>query len=441
MTAKQTCEGEHGMKDIAQYALDALKKAGADKASCRASKERKDEFNIEANKFTLLRTVFSDNLQMKALVGGRKGVTIINKLDRASIDEAVQSCVALAKAAEPDEAEDIAPLVENKDFDMAQGDADMAALFGRSKEYLEQVRQSFPKIIIEGFTSYYSGGEAVYVNSNGVCFSQKNNYYYYHSMFVAKDGDAGSSFNYDGACLKNVSAPLIDAGMHRALLSEAEKSLSTRMVDEKFTGKIIVTPACDDMIWETIFDCFLGDRALIEGTSRWKDSLGAAVADAKLTLRAAPFNPIAVVPSRFTQDGFEARDIDFIANGVLKNFALSLYGSNKTGKPRADTSPHNIEVAAGETPLAEIISGTERGILLNRFSGGSPGASGDISGVAKNSFLIENGKITDALQETMISFNILDALKNISAISKERVTNGTTILPWCCFDGITVSGK
>jgi PmbA protein len=88
-----------------------------------------------------------------------------------------------------------------------------------------------------------------------------------------------------------------------------------------------------------------------------------------------------------------------------------------------------------------MLKGVERGILLNRFSGGSPGASGDVSGVAKNSFLIENGKVTDALQETMISFNILDAIKNISAISKERVCNGATILPWCCLDGITVSGK
>ena len=43
------------MKDIASYALDALRKAGADKASCVASKSRKDEFNIQASEFTLLR--------------------------------------------------------------------------------------------------------------------------------------------------------------------------------------------------------------------------------------------------------------------------------------------------------------------------------------------------------------------------------------------------
>ncbi|MCL2578314.1 MAG: TldD/PmbA family protein [Defluviitaleaceae bacterium] len=429
------------MKDIANYALDALKKAGADKALCSAEKGRTDEFNIEANTFTLLRTTFTDSLHLKALVGGRKGVTVINKLDFASIVEAAQNCVALAKSSEPDEAEDIAPLVENMDFDFTDGEPDITGLFNRSKEYLEQVRDELPKIMIEGFSSSCSSKKGVYVNSNGVCFAEKRNYYSFNSMFVGKDGEKSSSFNYDGAVLKDMGARFIDSGMHRQLLEEAEKSINPRSVDEKFTGKIIVTPACADLIWETILQNFISDRPMIEGTSRWKDALGTQVASDKLTFRAAPHHPQIIRGHQCTQDGFRIQDIDFIKDGILKSFALSLYGANKTGKPLVPTASYNMEVLAGDTPLDEIIKSVDRGILLNRFSGGSPGASGDISGVAKNSFLILDGNISDALQETMISFNILDALKNITAISQERVTNGQTVLPWCCLDGITVSGK
>ena len=133
--------------------------------------------------------------------------------------------------------------------------------------------------------------------------------------------------------------------------------------------------------------------------------------------------------------------MDLIRDGILKSFALSLYGSRKTGKPMAlNSSFGNIEVLAGDTPLEEMIKGVNRGILLNRFSGGTPGPSGDVSGVAKNSFLIENGAVTDALKETMVSFNIIDILSNITAISRERCKNGQTVLPWCCFDGVTISG-
>jgi len=429
------------MKDLTEYTLSQLKKAGADKASCFTSKGRKDEFNIEANKFTLLRTVFSDTLRVKAISNGRKGVVIINKLDRASIDEAVLNCVQLAKSAEPDEAEDIAPLIENKDFDLTSGAADIDGLFNRSKEYLEQVRDELPKILIDGFAAYYNTDETVFANSNGVCFGSKNDFYHFNSMFVGKDGEKSSSFNYGGAYLSDLSAPFMQSGMHRRLLEEAEKSLNPRGVEEKFVGKIIVTPACDDMLWDTLMDNFLSDRPMIENTSRWKDALNTVVADKKLTFRAAPLNPSMVAGARFNADGFLVKDVDFIKDGELKSFALSLYGANKVKKPRADTHFHNIEVAQGDTPLDKMIKGIDRGILLNRFSGGSPGASGDVSGVAKNSFLIENGQITDALQETMISFNILDAIKNITAISQERVSNGATLLPWCCLDGITVSGK
>jgi len=149
-----------------------------------------------------------------------------------------------------------------------------------------------------------------------------------------------------------------------------------------------------------------------------------------------------IAAERYTSDGFLSQNVDYIKDGVLTSFALDLYGANKTGKPRAaNTASYNLEVAAGDTLLADMIKGIDKGILLNRFSGASPGPSGDVSGVAKNSFMIENGQITDAISETMLSFNVADILMNIPAISKERCANGMTLLPWCCFDGVTVSGK
>ncbi|MCL2238124.1 MAG: metallopeptidase TldD-related protein, partial [Treponema sp.] len=193
------------------------------------------------------------------------------------------------------------------------------------------------------------------------------------------------------------------------------------------------------MIWQTLMGCFLSESSLIDGSSLWKDALGTKVADSKLTFRASVLNPNIVAGERFTFDGYESRDADFIKDGVLNSFALSLYGSRKTGKPRALNLAQTVEVLPHNTPLKEMIKGVDRGILLNRFSGASPGPGGDVSGVAKNSFLIEKGQIIGALKETMVSFNILDVIKNID-ISSERCMNGINILPWCCFDGVTISG-
>jgi len=428
--------------DIAEYALEALKKAGADKAACKVSCGRKEEFNIEANKFSLLRTLFNDELYLKALCNNKKGVTVINKLDKDSIDRAVEDCIALAELATPDEAEDIADKVDNKNFDQNIGGGSMDELFSRTKEFLEYANEKYPKIMFEGVVSDFNAGQSTYVNSNGVEFNNEAESYTFGTMFSAKDGEKSTSFNGCYVSLDSLARPLIDVGMQRSLLEEAERSLDTRMVDGKFVGKMIVTPACDDMIWGTIMSNFLTDGVLIEGTSRWKDSLGKAVTDSKLTMRLAPYHKSIVSGERFTSDGFESHDIDLIRDGILKSFALSLYGSRKTGHLRAgNTAFGNIEVLAGDTLLEDMIKGVDRGILLNRFSGASPGPSGDVSGVAKNSFMIENGKVTDALSETMLSFNIVDLLMNISSISKERCEDGSSILPWCCFDGVTISGK
>jgi len=430
------------LRDIAEYAIDALKKAGAQKAACNAHRGRKDELNVEANQFSLMRTLFDDGITLKAIIDGKKGIARINKLDKDSINKAVTDCVALAASATPDEAEDIAPKVENKNFDQIMGGSDMDKLFTRTKEFLEQTKDEFPKIILESVAGEFNSYEHSYINSNGAEFSNHEEHYDFSNMFSAKDGDKSSSFNYYGIRMQSLTAPFMDMGLQRSILADSVKAINTRMVDGKFEGKVIIAPTCGDVIWGTLLQCFLNDYSMISDTSRWKDALGTKVADPKLTFASSPFHPDIIGGERFTTDGFESQNFDFIRDGVLKSFGLSLYGANKTGKPRAmNTAYGNIEVATGSTPLADMIKGVDKGIVLGRFSGASPGPSGDISGIAKNSFLIENGKITDALGETMLSFNVLDALMNIPAISTERCADGYSILPWCCFDGITISGK
>ena len=88
-----------------------------------------------------------------------------------------------------------------------------------------------------------------------------------------------------------------------------------------------------------------------------------------------------------------------------------------------------------------MIRSTENGIILNRFSGGNPSTDGDITGVAKNSFRIENGKVTDALSEVMVSGNLAQMLLDIVQISKETVNDGMSILPYIKIKNVTISGK
>ena len=78
---------------------------------------------------------------------------------------------------------------------------------------------------------------------------------------------------------------------------------------------------------------------------------------------------------------------------------------------------------------------------MGRFSGGKPGPAGDLSGVAKNSFLIENGKVTKPLSEVMIAGNLGDMLRDTTAVSQEQENSGYWLLPWVRVSNVTISGK
>lgn len=88
-----------------------------------------------------------------------------------------------------------------------------------------------------------------------------------------------------------------------------------------------------------------------------------------------------------------------------------------------------------------MIRDIERGLVIARVSAGSPSASGDFSGVAKNCFLIENGEIKEALSETMINGNLAEFLMNIKALSREVVKDGSSVLPWVAIEGVGIAGK
>ena len=96
-------------REIAEYTLDKLTKLGAQGASVGVSHGSTDELNIDGGEFSLMRTLFNSGLSMRAIVDGKKGNAAINRLDRESVDAAIESCIAAARSGKADPAERIAP--------------------------------------------------------------------------------------------------------------------------------------------------------------------------------------------------------------------------------------------------------------------------------------------------------------------------------------------
>jgi len=101
----------------------------------------------------------------------------------------------------------------------------------------------------------------------------------------------------------------------------------------------------------------------------------------------------------------------------------------------------NFVVPSGDRSLDDSVAGTERGVILSRFSGGNPNSNLEFSGVAKNSFYAEGGAIRRALSETMVTGNLQDLLQNIRAVSREQVNFGDHAYPYLAASGVTISVK
>lgn len=425
----------------AEYALEALKSSGADKAVVNAFSGTTVEFNIDGGEFSLMRTIFNEGVGVTAYVGGRNGGASTNALDRESISGAVADAIAAAQSAAPDDAWDVSPACEPQDFPSGALECDKDAFFKAVEQLKSDIAAGWPNILVEQLIASYHRDSSVKLNSNGVRFTGESGRYEIDLMFSAHDGDKSSSFFGSGVIFTDPTQPIIDMGSIRADLDAVAKQTDPKAFHGKFDGTLVLTPAMFGEFIGLAAGNFASGGVIIEGTSPWKDKLGAQVADPRLNVRFAPLDPAIVGAERVTEDLFVSEDFDFIKDGVLQSFLLSLYASNKTGFDRAKNSSWALVVPAGDTPLEELIAGVDKGLLLGRFSGGQPGTNGDFSGVAKNSFLIENGKVTDAVSEIMINGNLADMLMNLRGISKERIADGASVLPYAAFDGITVSGK
>ena len=425
--------------DTAEYALKKLGENGADGAEVWVSEWEMDELNLDAGKFSLMRTTFSKSLNIRALSKSRKGTYGTNKIDRDTADSAVKAALEAANSSEPDSAEVISGGIGEHTFDLNKTDSDPDLIYDRMNEFMEQVKKEFPKTEIMQFIVNHSKGGSLYANTNGTRAFTESSSYGVSVTFSARDGERTTSFNGSGYDTKNLDSPILAYPDLRRLIAGSASELDAAPLEGKFTGTLLCSPDSMGYFLGSALGNCVGGGAIIAGTSPWREKIGQAVADERINVSFSPLDSRILNGPRLS-DGYLSYNQDIIKNGKLTAFALNEYAALKTGLPRAGATG-NMVIAPGASSVSELTSKIERGILINRFSGGSMAPNGDFSGVAKNSFLIENGKVAGAVAETMVSGNMLEMLFNVGGISAETDCGGGSVIPWAVFNGVVISGK
>ena len=423
------------LQAVAEQALQWMRAAGFEHAQVTASQSAINELNVNHNQPSLLRSTQADKLALLGVVDGRVVSTELSDLAPESARQCIAGLMADARSAPQDAANAVSG---NQRLRLTQGpqECDLNLLADKMAQLLAFRAQETPKMMVDEADAKHTLVRSRTLTSGGSDLDCSIGHYAISMFGTARDGKRSSSFNAAGGTTHDLASvqaqDLFGIGQ---MMRDTQAQIETEPIGEKFAGDVLLSPAAVESLLKWLLG-HLGDTQLIAGSSLYREQVGQSIASDLLTITSRFDAPgVAAVSA----DAFVTAPLALLRAGKLLTLTPSLYGSRKTGLAHVPVAGAGWEMAAGNTPVSDMISATERGAIVGRLSMGNPAANGDFSGVIKNSFAVRGGQLGPALSETMISGNMAQMLRNILSVSRERIDTGLLHLPWLQIAGMAYS--
>ena len=423
--------------DFANGLVERARRAGADAAQAAHVATERFELDADTGGVNLVATKHGDSTTLTVFRDERRGTAELTGRDEAAVDAAIRNALDTADAARPDPANAVAEVRSAPPSRHGPDQADRDGMLAAVRDYVDGVRARFPLLRVRHAIYSFEDRCRSFASTAGVHRQERRGVHQFGTMFGARDGTRSTSFNYTGTSAWEPFERLIEAGAVKSLIADTMRSFDPRPVPEKFIGDVIVTPSCAASIAGTLARALDG-YALMGELTPYADREGQAIASPAFSLLNRPAGARFPDGADFDDCGVATRNVDVIRNGVLETFLVDFFCSRKLGRGQ-NAGCRNLVIPPGERGIDDLIRETERGIVLARFSGGVPNHKLDFSGVAKNSFYVEDGEIRYPLIETMASGNFQDLLMNIRGVSSESIDFGGGAFPYLAASGVTIS--
>ncbi|GAA4028451.1 TldD/PmbA family protein [Sphingomonas rosea] len=184
--------------------------------------------------------------------------------------------------------------------------------------------------------------------------------------------------------------------------------------------------------------------AIARKTSFLLDALGQQVFGPGITLRDEPLRKRGLRSRSFDSEGLPCRPLDLVADGVLTTWLASSTDARQLGiQPTGHASrsvggspgagPSNLMLLPGSHSREELLASVPKAILVTELIGqGVNPVTGDYSRGAAG-FLVENGKIGEAVAEITIASNLKDMFRTLIPASDLELRRGidspTVLIP------------
>jgi len=199
----------------------------------------------------------------------------------------------------------------------------------------------------------------------------------------------------------------------------------------------------------------LNGKEVYKGTSPIKDKIGEKLFDEKITIIDDGTIDGKFASASYDDEGVPRRRNVLVEKGVLKGFVYDLKTAAQSGVESTGNASRqlfyppepsftNFVIQPGQTPLKDILSGIDEGIIVEDLLGIGQGniISGAFSNPLALAFKVEKGEIVGRVKDLSIAGNIYDLLKNVAAVSKEaQWVYNTFYAPYILIPEMNVAGK
>ena len=401
------------------------------------------------NEITTSGGTTNTNVTVTSTVGKRRASASTNILDDESLKRTVDLAERLARLSpeDPEAMPELGPQTYMPVNSYFEKTAELspevrATATQRTIAAAEAAGKSVGALFVAGFLRANVNASAV-ANSKGLFAYHRNTDV--DLSCTARTPDAtGSGWSSAGA---RDWSQLDAIAIGRVAAQKAVASKSPKAVEPGMWTVVLEPQAVADIMPQLIGA--FNARANDEGRGTFSKTaggtkLGEKIADERVTMYSDP-SDADLLAQPFDGEGLPLRRVVYIENGVLKNFAYDRFWAAKQSKQPTNSGGGRgggggggggrgggLKFVGGSKSTEELIAGCERGILVTHFFyiRSLDQRTVMLTGLTRDgTFLIEKGKITQAVKNFRWNESPLFMLSKIEEIGKAERTAAGQVMP------------
>ena len=424
-----------------EYAL----KNGCQAARVSLSNGSSSSFEIRDMKIDVLQQASENSLSINLFVDGRFGSFSTNRLDKNELEKFIKNGIDSTRYLEEDTARtlpDASLYYKGGGSDLQLYDSRFTSVNPDDKVALamntcDEIMGKDPRVI-SAQASYGDGSNFRYlIASNGFEGESSGSDFSLVGMASIKDeGDERpSSYWYDSSLYYDT---LVKKGIGTEALARTLAKLGQQKIASAKLPMIVDFLNASQLVRPLV--SALTGVAIQQRNSFLLDKLDQKVVGDNFTLIDDPHIPKASGARYFDSEGVATKRMPVFENGVLKTYYIDTFYANKLETAQTISSPSILTMPLGTKNLDGLIASLDKGILVTGFNGGNSNSStGDFS-YGIEGFLIENGKLTQPVNEMNITGNMLALWSNLVEVGNDPMLSSNWRIPSLVFDRVDFSG-